>query len=103
MTWRNEKGPPGRGHADTVPLCLLQPADGDRAPQGGDGGALPDLLGSGGRADARLRRRRRGAIYAPPGPAPGIVLTPAKATVLAVFVVVLIGIAFFAGMLVGRS
>jgi hypothetical protein len=31
------------------------------------------------------------------------VLTPVKAIVLAVFVVVLLGIAFFAGMLVGRS
>ncbi|MCI0465363.1 MAG: hypothetical protein L0Z62_51235 [Gemmataceae bacterium] len=46
----------------------------------------------------------RGATFAgPQPPPPGIVLSPTKATVLAVFVVVLIGIAFFAGMLVGRS
>ena len=38
----------------------------------------------------------------PPQPPPGIFLTPAKVTVLAVFVVLLIGVAFFAGMLVGR-
>ncbi|MCC6417930.1 MAG: hypothetical protein IT429_06725 [Gemmataceae bacterium] len=41
--------------------------------------------------------------YGGSAPVPGIYLTPGKATVLAVFVVVLIGIAFFAGMLVGRS
>jgi hypothetical protein len=34
---------------------------------------------------------------------PGIFLTPGKVTVLAVFIVLLIGVAFFAGMLVGRS
>jgi hypothetical protein len=38
-----------------------------------------------------------------PQAAAGIVLTPTKATLLAVFVVLLIGVAFFAGMLVGRS
>ncbi len=40
---------------------------------------------------------------APPPPPPGIFLTPSKVTILAVFVVLLIGVAFFAGMLVGRS
>jgi hypothetical protein len=41
--------------------------------------------------------------FAGPAQPPGLVLTPVKAIVLAVFVVVLLGIAFFAGMLVGRS
>jgi hypothetical protein len=45
-----------------------------------------------------------GASYLGPAPAPpGILLTPGKLAVLAVFVVLLIGVAFFAGMLVGRS
>ncbi len=46
------------------------------------------------------------ALAAYPRPAaapPGIFLTPGKVTVLAVFIVLLIGVAFFAGMLVGRS
>jgi hypothetical protein len=41
------------------------------------------------------------AVAAPS--APGIFLTPVKVTILAVLVVLLIGVAFFAGMLVGRS
>jgi hypothetical protein len=45
-----------------------------------------------------------GASYLGPAPAlPGILLTPGKLAVLAVFVVLLIGVAFFAGMLIGRS
>jgi hypothetical protein len=44
-----------------------------------------------------------GAHARPPAAPPGIFLTPGKVTVLAVFVVLLIGVAFFAGMLVGRS
>jgi len=39
----------------------------------------------------------------PPAAPPGILLSPAKVTILAVLVVLLIGVAFFAGMLVGRS
>src|SRR5262249_10020626 len=40
--------------------------------------------------------------YLGPAPAlPGILLTPGKLTMLAVFVVLLIGVAFFAGMLIG--
>jgi hypothetical protein len=42
--------------------------------------------------------------FTDPAPAPpGILLTPARATILADFVVLLVGVAFFAGMLVGRS
>ena len=44
-----------------------------------------------------------GAYPAPVPPVTGIFLTTGKVTVLAVFVVLLIGVAFFAGMLVGRS
>jgi hypothetical protein len=45
-----------------------------------------------------------GASYLGPAPAPqGLLLTPGKLAVLAVFVVLLIGVAFFAGMLIGRS
>jgi hypothetical protein len=36
-------------------------------------------------------------------PTPGILLTPGKATLLGVVIVILLGVAFFAGMLVGRS
>jgi hypothetical protein len=43
------------------------------------------------------------ALNGPPPAPPGIFLTPVKVTILAVFVVLLIGVAFFAGMLVGRS
>jgi hypothetical protein len=38
-----------------------------------------------------------------PSAPPGIVLSPTKVTILAVLVVLLIGVAFFAGMLVGKS
>jgi hypothetical protein len=44
-----------------------------------------------------------GANPAPLPPVTGIFLTTGKVTVLAVLVVLLIGVAFFAGMLVGRS
>jgi DNA-directed RNA polymerase subunit RPC12/RpoP len=45
-----------------------------------------------------------GASYLGPAPAPpGILLTPGKLAVVAVFVVLLIGVACFAGLLFGRA
>jgi len=41
--------------------------------------------------------------YGAPPPAAGLFLTPAKLTILSVSVVILLGLAFFLGMLVGRA
>jgi hypothetical protein len=52
----------------------------------------------------KMPRGGPGGTYAPISPPPaGIVLSPAKATVLSVVVVLLLGLAFFLGLLVGRS
>jgi hypothetical protein len=43
------------------------------------------------------------ALADQPAPRPGILVSPGKATLLSVLLVLLLGLAFFAGLLVGRA
>jgi phage FluMu protein Com len=89
------QSPGGRGRAAPVRSGGFLPVPQPSA------GAVPPLTGG---FDVEPATGPPKGAYAAPAPSPpGIFLTTGKVTVLSVLVVLLIGVAFFAGMLVGRS
>lgn len=97
--------PPGKG-------ALFEHSDFDKELFDSRPSIQPGSARAGGFAPARAGPAPAAPVpsHSVPGPAPpaaaqgpGILLTPGKATVLAVLFVLLLGVAFFAGMLVGRS